>query len=288
MIRGFDTVKYNIVNQKYKELKVFKEIWYSDDGDDAKFTMEYDTFGRIIALYNQVYFGEKYFYLVKNDTLIKLEYELRKSELTRLNNIEKFIYSQSGNLKTYISTSNYITHGYLNTDSSVIIEVDQLYYDTLQRIEKIEHFSKIILNQKLQLNKELSMDSLHLTCFDIFTYDYRQQAAIRLIPDNSNNNNFPIITLFDDRNRKISETKIYPSPYNINLNDTVEKKYTYEDNKVTCFIKEPELRFTGLPNEKNDEIRTEYYNEYGLLIQSTHTRVRLNLLDIILYKYEFY
>jgi hypothetical protein len=175
-----DTTKYNIVNQKFKDLNVKSEKWYSDEGKTYWYTREYDRLGRIVAVFNQSFYGEQYKYLKKNDTLTKTEYRLENRVLTGINKIEKFIYNESGKIVTFISANKYINYGRpnINEDSIVKVEIDKLHYDYLQRIVKIDHYSKLFVNQELNLNLSLPIDSLQWVSSDTFKYDIRQRTAV--------------------------------------------------------------------------------------------------------------
>ena len=223
--------------------------------------------------------------------MTKIEYQTRNKELININKIENYIYSKSGKVKTYISTYKNRTRHFdclkFSEHTMVIIEVDQLYYDSLQRIVKIDHFSKSIANQELQLNRDLSMETLIHISTDTFKYDLGQITAVRVPLESSLSETILSQIIYDGRNRVIKESTVW----NFNNNsrkDTIEKEFTYEGNKVICLIKRPDLLLTDLTRLNRNEINTDYYNDAGLITQITNLRVRLNLEDHILIKYEFY
>lgn len=280
-----DTAKYIIVNQKFKDLKVKSEKCYSDKGKARWYTREYDKFGRIVAVYNQSFYGKRYQYIENSDTLTKIEYKSEKQVLTGINKIEKFIYNKSGKIITYITTFKYIDYRVpdINEDSSVKVEIDKLYYDSHQRILKIKHFSKSFSNQVLQLSLAMSIDSMQQVSSDTFKYDIRQRTAISAPTDSSRTLLLFAQTKYDDKDRVINETTVC-TPLGYNESDTVEEKYIFERNKVTCSKTE-----YGYPRTLPFvTIRTEYYSKLGLRIKLTSLSVSLKKLDTHFFEYEFY
>ena len=54
-----DTAKYIIVNQKFKDLKIKSEKWFSEEKIEQWYTREYDTLVRITENFNQIFCGEQ-------------------------------------------------------------------------------------------------------------------------------------------------------------------------------------------------------------------------------------
>ena len=282
-----DTAKYNITNQKLKELNVKIEKWYSDKEREYWYAKEYDTLGRIVAVFNHIYHGKRYFYSIKNDTLTRTEYESKNNELINLNKIEKFIYNESGKIKTYISTYKKIQTNFERTkiysDTIVFIEVDQIFYDTHQRFLKINHFSKPVANQELQYSVTMPIHTLHLVSSDTFNYDLQQRTAVSAPSDSFLTGVLFEHTIYDENNRVIKETTVCIHP-DFKSSDTIEEKYIYERKKITRRKKE-----YGYPGTSPFvTIRTEYYSNSGLVQKMTFFRERLKEIDILYFKYEFF
>ena len=138
----------------------------------------------------------------------------------------------------------------------------------------------------LQLDSILPIETSQLISTDTFIYSIRQTTATRVPVDSSLTESLFTQTLYDDKYRVTNDITI--CKFNNSPNDTLEKKYAYKHNKMTCLIKTHDIILTDLTRLNTDEIRTEYYNDSGLILKITNLRVRLNLTDSLLFKYEFY
>jgi hypothetical protein len=302
-IERINLQKYNIENIIFQKYKIWKFQFYSIIDKLPDFTIEYDSIGRIKSSYSRSKEGTMNFYKQSKDTLKVSRYEFKESNLTRLNELEFFVYNKFGKVERYISIlkNTKINYDLLlksNLNSTEIVEdtlvnlfYDKLFYDSNARIIKIEHYSKSFSNTDLLTFMNFQIESQDFISMDTIIYDKKGRISTKNRVDMEQNRLISEHIKYDTKDRIKSERTtwhgiLYDSNSEKTLDIYSELNYIYKRNKTICVKSKGDSG--NFSDKQNKEINTTLYDHNGNEKMVINYRTSVKVADTLIFNYEYY